>query len=168
MATMTTETTPTTAEALTVDDLRVYFETPRGPVKAVDGVTFTLQPGERFGLVGESGSGKSTIALALLRLIKPPGRIVGGQIRLGHDEILSLPEREMRAVRMARIAFIPQGAMNSLNPVTRIKQQIIDAMRAHGLDGSKTDLERRVGDLLASVGLRRDVAERYPHELSGG
>jgi peptide/nickel transport system ATP-binding protein len=165
---MMTETTPTTAEALTVDDLRVYFETPRGPVKAVDGVSFTLQPGERFGLVGESGSGKSTIALALLRLIKPPGRIVGGRVRLGNDDILDLPEPEMRATRMARIAFIPQGAMNSLNPVTRIKQQIIDAMRAHGLDGSKAELESRVGDLLTSVGLRREIAERYPHELSGG
>ncbi|MGH2534485.1 MAG: ABC transporter ATP-binding protein [Thermomicrobiales bacterium] len=158
----------TAAKPLHVDDLRVYFDTPRGPVKAVDGVTFTLAPGERFGLVGESGSGKSTIALALLRMIKPPGRVISGRIALGADNLMALSEPEMRGVRMAEVAFIPQGAMSSLNPVARIKHQLIDCMRAHGLNGPKAELDRRVGELLVSVGLRREVADRYPHELSGG
>jgi oligopeptide/dipeptide ABC transporter ATP-binding protein len=165
---MAVANTVVAAKPLHVDDLRVYFDTPRGPVKAVDGVTFTLEPGERFGLVGESGSGKSTIALSLLRMIKPPGRVAGGRILLGDDDLVAYSESEIRGVRMAEVAFIPQGAMSSLNPVARIKQQLIDCMRAHGLNGSKAELDRRVGELLVSVGLRREVAERYPHELSGG
>jgi oligopeptide/dipeptide ABC transporter ATP-binding protein len=165
--------------ALRVEDLRVQFHTPRGVVRAVDGVTFDLAPGERLGLVGESGSGKSTIALALLRMIKPPGRISGGRIILGQEDLTALPENEIRQIRMARIALVPQGAMNSLNPVMRIKRQLIDTMKAHGVDGqtdrrtdgqigSRQALEERVAELLDSVGLRREVAERYPHELSGG
>jgi peptide/nickel transport system ATP-binding protein len=165
---------------LRVEDLRVQFRTPRGVVRAVDGVSFTLQPGERFGLVGESGSGKSTIALALMRLIKPPGQIVGGRMLLGDIDLATLPESAMRSVRMARIALIPQGAMNSLNPVMRIRQQMLDGILAHRAawdtgnggkgDGRHTrrEWEERIGDLLESVGLRREVADRYPHELSGG
>src|ERR687895_2073028 len=92
----TTRRAATEAKTLRVEDLRVYFHTTRGPVKAVDGVSFTLAPGERFGLVGESGSGKSTIALALLRMIKPPGRIEGGTVRLDGLDVLELPEERMR------------------------------------------------------------------------
>jgi oligopeptide/dipeptide ABC transporter ATP-binding protein len=160
--------------ALRVEDLRVQFHTPRGIVRAVDGVTFDLAPGERLGLVGESGSGKSTIALALLRMIKPPGRISGGRILLGDEDLTSLPENEIRQIRMAKIALVPQGAMNSLNPVIRIKRQLIDTMKAHGAGGQGgrgaggQALEEKVAELLDSVGLRREVAERYPHELSGG
>jgi peptide/nickel transport system ATP-binding protein len=178
-------TAATAAATLRVEDLQVQFQTPRGVVRAVDGVTFDLAPGERLGLVGESGSGKSTIALALLRMIKPPGRIVGGRIVLGEDDLAAIPDDAMRRVRMARIALIPQGAMNSLNPVMRIKRQLLDTMRAHDADGTqrvplerrrdgqtgrRTDggAEERVGELLESVGLRREVGERYPHELSGG
>jgi oligopeptide/dipeptide ABC transporter ATP-binding protein len=166
-----------TSTALRVEDLRVQFHTPRGVVRAVDGVTFDLAPGERLGLVGESGSGKSTIALALLRMIKPPGRIASGRIVLGEEDLTALPDDAMRRIRMARIALVPQGAMNSLNPVTRIKRQLMDTMKAHGADGQtdrRTDgqtpsgLQGRVEELLDSVGLRREVAERYPHELSGG
>lgn len=160
-----------TGETLHVEDLHVQFNTPRGVVRAVDGVSFDLKPGERLGLVGESGSGKSTIALSLLRMIKPPGRIASGSVTLGKDELTSLPDDQIRRVRMARIALVPQGAMNSLNPVTRIKQQVIDTMKAHGVgerESSKETLERRVGDLLESVGLKREVADRFPHELSGG
>src|SRR3712207_6066424 len=99
----TTRQAATEAKTLRVEDLRVYFHTARGPVKAVDGVTFTLAPGERFGLVGESGSGKSTIALALLRMIKPPGRIVGGHVWLGDDDLTALSEPAIRAVRMDQV-----------------------------------------------------------------
>ena len=105
---------------LQVKDLRVQYGTPRGPVKAVDGVTFTLRPGERFGLVGESGSGKTTTAFALMRLIEPPGEITGGRALLGGVDLLKLSDEEMRQARFAQIALIPQGAMNSLNPVMRI------------------------------------------------
>ncbi|MDQ2683328.1 MAG: ATP-binding cassette domain-containing protein, partial [Chloroflexota bacterium] len=104
--------------ALEVSDLFVQFRTRSGIVRAVDGVSFTLQPGERLGLVGESGSGKSTIALALLRMIKPPGYIRSGSILLeGNTEITTRTEKEMQHIRFARVAMIPQGAMNSLNPV---------------------------------------------------
>ncbi len=156
------------SETLRVEDLHVHYPTPRGTVKAVDGVTFGLAIGDRFGLVGESGSGKSTIALALLRLLTPPGRVAGGRIMLGGQDLTALPELAMRQVRLARIALIPQGAMNSLNPVMRVKHQIIDGIRAHGRAESKGELKERVEELLASVGLRREVANRYPHELSGG
>ena len=124
----------TTGNALDVRDLYVQFNTRAGVVRAVDGVSFSLKPGERLGLVGESGSGKSTIAMALLRMIKPPGVITGGSILLGDStEITKVTDREMRAIRFARIALIPQGAMNSLNPVRRIRDQFLDSMRAHGV-----------------------------------
>ena len=117
------------AEVLRVEDLRVYYHTEAGPVKAVNGVSFALKPGERFGLVGESGSGKSTIALALLRLIRPPGRIEGGAIYLDGVNLVTLDEEEMRRLRLARISLVAQGAMNSLNPVKRIGEQIELALR---------------------------------------
>src|SRR5438094_9567500 len=109
-----------TDEVLQVSDLRVYYHTPSGPVKAVDGVDFSLRRGERFGLVGESGSGKSTTAWAIMRMIKPPGIIEGGSIRLADTELGPLSESGIRNVRLAEIAMVPQGAMNSLNPVMRI------------------------------------------------
>ena len=99
----------------------------------MDGVTFSLRADERLGLVGESGSGKSTMALALLRLIKPPGRIEAGEIWLDGADLLTLSEDAMRRLRLARIALVPQGAMNSLNPVLRIRDQIADALRDHGV-----------------------------------
>ena len=117
-------------DVLQVEDLRVQYGTPRGPVKAVDGVTFTLRPGERFGLVGESGSGKTTTAFALMRLIEPPGEITGGRALLGGVDLLKLSdERCPGAVRPNRPH--PQGAMNSLNPVMRIGHQLADTIKAH-------------------------------------
>lgn len=159
----------TTRNALDVTNLYVQFQTRRGTVRAVDGVSFSLKPGERLGLVGESGSGKSTIALALLRMIKPPGQIVGGSIVLnGELDVTALPEKAMRAVRFDRIALIPQGAMNSLNPVRRVRDQVLDSMRAHGVNLKGDEAKQRIAALLTSVGLRSDVAGKYPHELSGG
>src|SRR5215216_2469824 len=122
---------------LEVRNLHVQFPTPRGPVTAVDGVSFALQPGERLGLIGESGSGKSTIALAIMRLIKPPGEIVSGHILLDGVDLLRLSEEEMRERRLADIALVTQGAMNSLNPVIRIRPQLIDGLKAHGVKLSK-------------------------------
>ncbi len=156
------------SSVLRVEDLRVYYHTPRGPVRAVDGVNFQLHPGERLGLVGESGSGKSTTAFALMRLIKPPGRIESGSIFLHNTDLVQLPEDEMRKVRLAQIALVPQGAMNSLNPVLKIKDQLIDAMQDHLPGTPKREMEEKVGHLLERVGLQPRVARMYPHELSGG
>ena len=161
--------TPTPgAEVLRVQDLRVYYDTPEGQVKAVDGVSFTLREGEKLGLVGESGSGKTTLAMALMRLIKPPGHIVGGEILLGGQDIRFMDEEELRAIRLAEIALVPQGAMNSLNPVARVRNQIMDGITDHGGRSPKGEMIERVYDLLESVGLSRDVAQMFPHELSGG
>jgi oligopeptide/dipeptide ABC transporter ATP-binding protein len=153
---------------LQVRDLRVYYHTKRGAAKAVDGVTFALQARERFGLVGESGSGKSTTGLAILRLIKPPGRIEGGEVLLDGLNVLDMPEEQVRGLRLATIALVAQGAMNSLNPVLRVREQLIDALADHRIAGGRRDYDRRVGTMLAAVGLPQEVASRYPHELSGG
>ena len=153
---------------LEVEDLHVHFPTAGGPVKAVDGVTLALRPGERLGLIGESGSGKSTIALAVMRLIKPPGRIVGGRIVLDGVDLLALSEEEVRRYRLAEIALVTQGAMNSLNPVIRIRRQLVDGMQAHGVRLSQRGFEERVTELLQAVDLRPEVANLFPHELSGG
>jgi peptide/nickel transport system ATP-binding protein len=153
---------------LRVNDLRVYYHTARGPVKAVDGVSFALEPGTRLGLVGESGSGKSTMALALMRMIKTPGRIEGGQMLLGDTDLARLDEEAMRQVRLSQISMIPQGAMNSLNPVVRIRQQIADGLRAHGIKLTGKELEVRISQVLEWVDLEPAVAQMFPHELSGG
>ena len=157
-----------TEDVLQVQDLRVYYHTPSGPVKAVDGINFSLRKGERFGLVGESGSGKSTTAWAIMRMIKPPGMIEGGTIRLGDTNLSELSENEIRKVRLASLALVPQGAMNSLNPVMRIKDQILDGIRFHQDGESKPAILDRLPELLATVRLRPNVLDLYPHELSGG
>jgi len=153
---------------LQVRDLRVYYHTNDGAVKAANGVTFDLRIGERLGLVGESGSGKSTIAMALMRLIKPPGKIEGGQVLLDGVSLLDLPEEKMRQMRLKEIALVAQGAMNSLNPVMRVRPQIECALRDHDVKLSSIALSDRINELLDMVGLRRNVADLYPHELSGG
>ena len=157
-----------TRPILEVEDLHVHFPTPRGPVKAVDGVSFALQPGERLGLIGESGSGKSTIALAVMRLIKPPGEIVTGRILLDGTDLLDLSEEEMRRRSLSEIALVTQGAMNSLNPVIRIRPQLMDGLQAHGFRLSNQGAEARLAELLQSVELEPEVADLFPHQLSGG
>ena len=157
-----------TEPALQVKSLRVQYHTDRGTVNAVNDISFDLHPGERLGLVGESGSGKSTMALALMRMIKPPGRIAGGQLLLGDTDLARLSEEEMRQVRASRISMIPQGAMNSLNPVMRIKEQITDVMKDHGQGLSKQEMLNRAYQVLEFVDLKPAVANMYPHELSGG
>jgi peptide/nickel transport system ATP-binding protein len=153
---------------LRVEGLRVAFDHPLGKVQAVDDVSFDLSPGERFGLAGESGSGKSTLALSILRLIKPPGRIEAGEVWLAGTRLGDLDEDGMRALRLAGIALVPQGSMNSLNPVLRIGGQIGDALAEHRRPLTRGEEERRIAALLAEVGLPESVARMYPHELSGG
>jgi peptide/nickel transport system ATP-binding protein len=153
---------------LVVEDLNVHYDTASGPAKAVADVSFSLKPGERLGLIGESGSGKTTMATALMRLTRAPGRIVGGSVKLDGRDILKMDIKELRATRLRDIALIPQGAMSSLNPVMRLEDQVIDGILAHTPKLPRADLDRRVAELLRNVGLDPAVAKRYPHELSGG
>jgi len=155
-------------EVLRVDGLKVHYFTEAGPVKAVEGVSLVLREGERLGLVGESGSGKSTIALALMRLIKRPGRIVDGSVLLEGQDLLRLSEEEMRRVRLKRLSLVAQGAMNSLNPVKRVREQVAFGLRDHDIDRDGAAFDRFLAELLERVGLRPSVARMFPHELSGG
>ncbi|MCW1966806.1 MAG: ABC transporter ATP-binding protein [Anaerolineae bacterium] len=153
---------------LQVSNLQVTYYTEGGRVRALDGVNLNLLPGEKLGLVGESGSGKSTMALAMMRMIKPPGRIEGGNVVVDGVDLTKLTDEEMREARLSRISYIPQGAMNSLNPVMRIGAQMGDAMKAHKAQFSATQIAERIDSALVSVGLKPSVAKMYPHELSGG
>lgn len=154
---------------LDVKDLRVHYATPEGDVIAVNGVTFSAFKGELIGLVGESGCGKTTAAMAILRLVQPPGRILDGQVILnGTTDLLALNKQEMRSYRWQEVALIPQGAMNSLNPVMRIKDQIADGIQAHTGNLSRQVLRERIMELFSLVGLPSRIYKMYPHELSGG
>lgn len=156
------------APLLQVRDLKVYYHVDAGAVKAVDGVSFYLREGTKMGLVGESGSGKSTMALAMMRMIKEPGRIEGGELLLDGIDLTKLSEERMRQVKLRKLAMIPQGAMNSLNPVMRIGKQLVDGMLDHGATFSKDERDDKIAELLRSVDLDPKVANMYPHELSGG
>ena len=160
--------TTSNATVLEVKNLRVHYATPLGDVIAVNGVDLKVLEGETIGLVGESGCGKSTLAMSILRLVQPPGRIVSGQVQIHGIDLIALSERELRQVRWNQIALIPQGAMNSLNPVMRVKGQIAEAIEAHQGKRSPQELKERILRLLAMVGLPGRVYDMYPHELSGG
>jgi len=153
---------------LRINDLQVTYYTDAGRARALDGVSLTLQAGEKLGLVGESGSGKSTLALAMMRMIKPPGRIEGGQVIVGDTILTDLSDEEILKARLEKIAYIPQGAMNSLNPVMRIGAQMVDAIKAHTKNLSKSEMIEMSLDSLESVDLNREVFKMFAHELSGG
>jgi ABC-type dipeptide/oligopeptide/nickel transport system ATPase component len=153
---------------LDIQHLTVAFERPGTALTAVDDVSLTIQAGETLGLVGESGSGKSVTALAILRLLQPPGRIVGGRILFEGRDLLPLPEVAMRAIRGGRISLIFQEPMTALNPTMRVGDQIAEALTSHGV--GKDDARRRTVELLEEVRIT-DAARRsrdYPHQLSGG
>ena len=158
------------ATLLEVRDLRTYFFTQDGVVKAVDGVSYDLQEGETLGLVGESGCGKSVSALSLMRLVQdPPGRVVDGEVVFEGRDLLQLSEDEMRGIRGNRIAMIFQEPMTSLNPVLTIGRQLSEALELHmDMDGAAA--RKRSIELLQMVGIPE--AERriddYPHQFSGG
>ena len=156
------------AAILQVKNLQVVYETPAGNLKAVSDVSFAIRAGERMGLIGESGCGKTTLATALLRLSRPPAYIAGGQVLFDGRDLLSVSEEEIRSLRLKEIALIPQASMNSLNPVVRIGPQIKDAIIAHMGRLPEKQLDEMVADVLTRVGLRPEVAERFPHQLSGG
>ena len=158
----------TAVPVLRVQNLGVSYYTDAGRATALEGAYLDLHAGERLGLVGESGSGKSTMALAMMRMIKPPGRIESGQVFVDGTDLMSLSDLDMRRARLSKIAYIPQGAMNSLNPVTRIGAQMVDAVRAHEPGRQKAQIEERCMQALESVDLKRAVFRMYAHELSGG
>jgi len=158
-----------TEPVLSVRDLRVEFVTRRGVLKAIDGVSFDIAPGEVLGVVGESGAGKSVTGSAVIGLIEPPGRIAGGEIRLKGERIDNLPPEAMRRVRGKRIGMIFQDPLTSLNPLYTVGEQLVETIRTH-LPLSAGQARRRAIDLLAEVGIpapdRR--IDGYPHEFSGG
>ncbi|MCC5973423.1 MAG: ABC transporter ATP-binding protein [Rubellimicrobium sp.] len=156
------------APILDVQALDVVYDTPAGPARAVNKVSFSLKPGERLGLIGESGSGKTTMGTALMRLTRAPGRIAGGRVLLDGTDLLTLSPRALRATRLRDIALVPQGAMSALNPVMRLRRQMEDAILAHEPRRKKAEIDARIAELLTRVGLKPEVADRYPHELSGG
>jgi peptide/nickel transport system ATP-binding protein len=151
---------------LDVRDLRVNYLTTRGLVKAVDGVSFTIKPGEVVGLAGESGSGKSTIAHAILRILHPPAIITGGQALFEGRDIMAMEDEELEAFRWKKISIVFQSAMNALNPVMKIRDQLTDVMLHHGV--SKAQAAQSAVELFDLVGIEPARLDAYPHQLSGG
>jgi len=158
-----------TEPLLRIEDLKTYFYTDEGVVKAVDGVSMTIQKGDTFGLVGESGCGKTTIALSILRLVQRPGRIAGGRILLHKEDLVKKSEKEMREIRGRSIALIFQDPTESLNPVFTIGSQIAETMRLHRKK-TRLNVGKEVVEALRSVGISSPEmrVKHYPHEFSGG
>ncbi len=150
-----------------VNHLKTYFDTRSGTVRAVDDVSWKLEPGESLGLAGESGCGKTTTALSIIRLLPKNGHIAGGSIRYAGRDLATIKEAELRKIRWKHIAIVFQGAMNALNPVKRISWQIAEAIALHE-NISFEDSQPRVDELLEMVGINPTRKDNYPHEFSGG
>jgi len=162
--------TSSNGHLLEVKNLRTYFDTEDGVVKAVDGISFVLKRGETLGIVGESGSGKSVTNLAIIRLIPdPPGRIVSGEVLFNGQDILLLPTKEVRKIRGRRIAMIFQDPMTSLNPFLKISKQLMEMTKLH-LGHTKAQAYEHAIKMLKTVGIpdARERVDNYPHEFSGG
>jgi len=153
---------------LDVQDLKTHYFTRRGSVKAVDGVSFQVDKGEALGLAGESGCGKTTVALSLLRMLPSGGKIVSGKILFEKDDLVKLKEKQMREMRWKRISIVFQGAMNALNPLFKVGDQIVEAIRTHERKVKKKTAWERAEKLLETVGIEHSRATNYPHEFSGG
>lgn len=155
-------------KTLEVRNLQLHYFTSRGAVRALDDISFDLYKGETLGVVGESGCGKTTLGTALLNMPTPPGKIIGGNIIMGGQDLLTLNENQYRRdVRWEKIAMVFQGAMNCLTPVYTIHKQMMETIQYHR-DMEKEEAEERIRKYINLVGLSDDVLRRYPHELSGG
>jgi peptide/nickel transport system ATP-binding protein len=152
---------------LEIRGLSVDYVTERGPVRAVDSVSLTVAPGEVLGIAGESGSGKSTLAHALLRTLPPPAVISGGEVRFEERDLLTLGEEALRELRWKRMAIVFQSAMDSLNPVITVGEQIEDAVHAHS-GATRAEARRRARELLSMVEIDPERVNSYSHQLSGG
>jgi peptide/nickel transport system ATP-binding protein len=151
-----------------VRDLMLHYLTSKGPVRAVDGISFSVAAGETLGVVGESGCGKTTIGLGMLRMPTPPGKIVGGSIVIDGTDIVKLSENELRrSVRWQSISMVFQGAMNCLTPVYTVGKQMMETLHQHK-EMDRARAEETIERYLGLVGLPPDIVRRYPHELSGG
>lgn len=159
--------TPGTRELLAVNNLTVDFTTGGGTVRAVDGASFSLQKGVSLGLVGESGCGKSTTAYALMRLLPRNGKIASGEVRLSGTDLVQLSEKHLRETRWRDISMIFQNAMTALNPVLRIGDQLIDALKLHR-EVSRSEALHEAKQMFERVGLPQSRLMQYPHEFSGG
>lgn len=154
---------------LEVNDLVTHYFTLRGSVKAVEKVSFKVEKGEALGLAGESGCGKTTVALSILRILPKGAKIVEGSILFGKDDLVQLDENDLRKrIRWKGISVVFQGAMNALNPVYKVGDQIVEAILVHEFDVKKREAKKRVGKLLEMVGIDPARADNYPHEFSGG
>jgi peptide/nickel transport system ATP-binding protein len=158
---------PATGPLLEVRDLVVEYDAPAGPVRVVDGVSFTIGRGEVLGLAGESGSGKSTIAQALIRILAPPAVIAGGSVHFGGRDVLAMDAAALRAFRWRHVALVMQSASSALNPVLPIGAQIVDAIRAHRRATARQARDR-AAEVLELVRVGASRLDRYPHQLSGG
>jgi oligopeptide/dipeptide ABC transporter ATP-binding protein len=155
------------APLLEVEDLRVHFRLASGSVKAVDGVSFRLNDGEALGIAGESGCGKTTTALSLVRLLPPNARIKSGSVKLYGIDLVPKTERQLLRYRWREISIVFQGAMNALNPVRRVGDQIAEPIEVR-LGQTRQAANQRAAELLELVGIPKKRASTYPHELSGG
>ena len=158
----------TAGPVLQVKDLTMHYQTRLGTVKAVDGISFELARGEVLGLVGESGCGKTSIAVTLMKLLPDNALIVKGQVLLDGQDLMTMDDTTLRKYRWRRISMIFQAAMNSLNPVHRVGDQIIEAIEAHDMITTMTEARATVDRLFRLVGLDPGLTDRYPHEFSGG
>lgn len=153
---------------LRIEDLEVHYATRAGVVKAVDRAGFEMERGETLGLVGESGCGKSTLGFSILRLVPPPGKILGGDIIFAGEDLLRKDEEEMRGIRGSRISMIFQDPMTCLDPLQKVGDHIVETITTHDQGIKRAEAWKRAGEMLDRLGIDPSRLEDYPHQLSGG
>lgn len=155
-------------EILKVENLKMYYNTSKGSVKAINDISFNIKKGETLGIVGESGCGKTSLGTSLMGMPSVPGKYEGGKIEIDGENIINLKEDYLRKnIRWTKISMVFQGAMNSLTPVYTIGKQMLETLNRH-TDMDKTRARKLIEEYLNYVGLHSNIADRYPHELSGG